>query len=332
MKGIAHFATGAALATFFPAVVQAGAEGSLIPVLGAIGGILPDTLDFRFARYFEAYDLEIDPGPEPDAAAMAEALAEAMRRAYTSGRDQAVMVHSVRLGVDLWRSYALRFDPEAGEVCMHVGPLVNTGGVIYPGSEPEVGAEARCEVGVPLESTYSAAYEVAGFSGPSFRFAREGDRLAVHFLDWHRRWSHSLVVAAGLGLLCGLLWGPWAGLVAGLGAAAHILEDQLGHMGSNLFWPFTRGRVPGLGLLHSGDALPNFLTVWTSVALILFNLDRFSAHPWLPYPGFLLGAVGLPWGLTALAWLWHRFAHREKIDKAALREGDLVADAERPTS
>jgi hypothetical protein len=98
MKGIAHFATGAALATFFPAVVQAGAEGSLVPVLGAIGGILRIRSTSASRATSRAYDLEIDPGPEPDAAAMAEALAEAMRRAYTSGRDQAVMVHSVRLG------------------------------------------------------------------------------------------------------------------------------------------------------------------------------------------------------------------------------------------
>ena len=53
MKGISHFITGVALATFFPEVAQAGAHGSLLPMLGGIGGILPDTLDFKFARYFE---------------------------------------------------------------------------------------------------------------------------------------------------------------------------------------------------------------------------------------------------------------------------------------
>ena len=53
MKGISHFITGVALATFFPEVVQAGAQGSLLPMLGGIGGILPDTLDFKFARYLK---------------------------------------------------------------------------------------------------------------------------------------------------------------------------------------------------------------------------------------------------------------------------------------
>ncbi len=182
---------------------------------------------------------------------------------------------------------------------VRVGPLVNTGGVIYPGSEPEVGAEARCEVGVPLESTYSEAYEVAGFSGPSFRFAREGERLAVHFLDWHRRWSHSLVVRPGWDCSAGCCgdrgpdsWPDWARRRT----SSKINWATWGAISSGLS-PRAGAR---LGLLHSGDVLPNFLTVWTSVALILFNLDRFSAHPWLPYPGFLLGALGLPVGLSGL--------------------------------
>ena len=51
MKGISHFITGVAIATFFPEVVRAGGVGSLLPMLGGIGGILPDTIDFKFARY-----------------------------------------------------------------------------------------------------------------------------------------------------------------------------------------------------------------------------------------------------------------------------------------
>jgi hypothetical protein len=68
MKGIAHFISGVAIATFFPEVVRQAADGSLLPVLGGVAGILPDTLDFKFVRYFERYDLEIDPGPNPDRA------------------------------------------------------------------------------------------------------------------------------------------------------------------------------------------------------------------------------------------------------------------------
>jgi hypothetical protein len=34
MKGIAHFITGVAIATFFPEATQPTGEGSLLPVLG----------------------------------------------------------------------------------------------------------------------------------------------------------------------------------------------------------------------------------------------------------------------------------------------------------
>jgi membrane-bound metal-dependent hydrolase YbcI (DUF457 family) len=231
VKGISHFITGVALATFFPEVVQAGTQGSLLPMLGGIGGILPDTLDFKFARYFERYDLEIDPGPEPDARDIAERVVGAMRRAYETGNPQNIMLHTIRLGADLWRQYTIRFDPARNEVAVRIGPIVNTGQVPLPGSEPEGAEEVRVKVGVPLVHTYDAENRIDIFSGPSFKFERRGDRLHIHFLDWHRRWSHSLTLAAAIGLVAGLLFGKWAGVVAGLGFAGHILEDQLGFMG-----------------------------------------------------------------------------------------------------
>jgi membrane-bound metal-dependent hydrolase YbcI (DUF457 family) len=298
--------------------------------------------------YFEAYDLEIDPGPQPDARRIAEQIAGAMRRAYESGRPQNVMLHTIRLGADLWRQYAVRFDPERGEVAVRVGPLVNTGQTPLPGSAPspplaggkEGGLEARVQVGVPLVHTYDAENKVDIFSGPSFKFVRQRDQLYVQFLDWHRRWSHSLTLAAALGLLAAgisalveflgrgsLTHTPlWAGLVVGLGFAGHVLEDQLGFMGSNLLWPFTRRRAIGAQLLRSGDAIPNFLTVWTAVALILFNLDRFSAQPLLN-PWLFLGlAVALP--LVVLGGLYQWLRRRGKPEtQESLRQRDIVAEA-----
>jgi membrane-bound metal-dependent hydrolase YbcI (DUF457 family) len=328
MKGISHFITGVALATFFPEVVAAGADGGLLPMLGGIGGILPDTLDFKFARYFERYDLEIEAGKDPDPEAIADALVAAMQEAYETGRSQNVMAHTIRLGPDLWREYAIRFDPEASEVAVRVGPLVNTGQVPYAGTAPERGAEARRKLDVPLVHTYSSEYKINIFSGPSFRFAREDDKLYVHFLDWHRRWSHSLIVALLLGLVAALLLGRWAGIVMGVGFAGHVLEDQTGYMGSNLFWPLAKKRTPGLGALHSGDAIPNFLTVWTAIVLILFNLDRFSEAPHLPQPAFLLGALGVPWLVLGGLYLWRKVQPRLSISREALRQGDIIAEAE----
>ncbi len=341
MKGITHFLTGVALATFFPEVVRQAADGSLLPVLGGIAGILPDTLDFKFARYFERYDLEIDPGPHPDPRQIADALVGAMRRAYETGQSQNIMLHTIRLGADLWRQYVVRFDPRRNEVAVRIGPVVNTGQVPFPGSEPEGGEEVRIPLDFPLVETYDEEYRVDIFSGPSFRFERVGNRLRVHFLDWHRRWSHSLTLAvllgigvAGLGVLIERVSGGgvtrtpfWAGLVTTLGFAGHILEDQLGFMGSNLFYPFTRGRMSGLRLVRSGDAIPNFLTVWLAMALILFNLDRFSASPRLDPVHYLPLVVGLPLVVLGGFYALQRRRARPR-SREFLRQRDMVAETE----
>jgi membrane-bound metal-dependent hydrolase YbcI (DUF457 family) len=341
MKGIAHFITGVAIATFFPEVVQQAAEGSLLPMLGGIAGILPDTLDFKFARYFERYDLEIDPGTEPDARYIAEQLAGAMRKAYESGESHNVVLHTVRLGADLWRQYTIRFDPPRNEIAVRVGPVVNTGQVPFPGSEPEGAEEVRVKLGVPMVHTYDAENRVDIFSGPSFRFERRGDELYVHFLDWHRRWSHSLTLAAGLGLgaagvaalVEALARGDvtrtplWVGLVTGLGFAGHVIEDQLGFMGSNLLYPITKDRMIGLRLIRSGDAIPNFLTVWTAVSLILFNLDRFSAVPRLDPAVFLLLALALPLAVLGGLYLLQQRRGKQR-PREALEQREILTEAE----
>ncbi|MBN1488006.1 MAG: metal-dependent hydrolase [Anaerolineae bacterium] len=330
MKGMAHFMTGVALATFFPEVVELATDGSLLPVIGGIGGILPDTLDFKFARYFEIYDLEIEPELEPNPGAIADALVESMTRAYKSKSSQNIMLRTLRLGADLWREYAVHFDPDAGTVAVSIGPLVNTGQVPYPGTAPDGGqGEARRQLDFPLAHTYSQEYRINVFTGPSFRFVREQDELAVHFLDWHRRWSHSLVLALGIGLVLGLLFGKWVGMLFALGFAAHILEDQLGYMGSNLFWPVTHRRQPGLKLIHSGDATPNFLTVWVSMALILFNLDRFSTQPYLASAAYLLLVLGIPLLVFGIPYLWRKVKPGLlKFSEAFMEQADIVSEVE----
>jgi membrane-bound metal-dependent hydrolase YbcI (DUF457 family) len=342
MKGIAHFLTGVALATCFPDVVALARQGSLLPVLGGVGAALPDLLDFRFLRYFEHYDLELDPGLLPGRAAadaVADGLVRAMREAFERGVPRRVMAHTVRLGVDCWRRYTIQLDPRAGTLSVRMGPLVTTGGVVVPGTEPQHAVEPSDAVAVraldlPLAEADSRHFDVDIFTGPSFTFRREGDRLTVAFLDWHHRWTHSLPVAVAIGACLGVCvgwgWGPvqgrWAAIVALIGATAHVLEDQLGHMGCNLLWPLTRERTPGLGLLHSGDPVPNFLVVWTSIALILLNLDRFAGPGVLSQGPYLLLVMGLPWLLLGGAHLLRRL--RGGVDLGA-KAGYAVSDGER---
>ena len=249
MKGIAHFITGVAIATFFPEVVQQAASGSVLPMLGGIAGILPDTLDFKFVRYFERYTEEIDPGPEPDAREIAERIVRAMRWAYESGAPQSVRLHTIRLGADLWRQYAIRFDPEQSKVAVRIGPLVNTGQVPLPVSEPEGAEEVQVKVGVPIAPTYNAENKIDIFSGPSFKFERQGDRLHIHFLDWHRRWSHSFLLAAALGLIGGLIFGKWGGLVIGWSTGRDGLRRYNTHRNADRRLHAYMGR--GRGIYHT---------------------------------------------------------------------------------
>jgi len=52
MKGLSHFALGLASVTFFPEIIQAAEGGSFILVAAGASGLAPDTLDFKFTRFF----------------------------------------------------------------------------------------------------------------------------------------------------------------------------------------------------------------------------------------------------------------------------------------
>jgi membrane-bound metal-dependent hydrolase YbcI (DUF457 family) len=303
MKGIAHFAVGVAVATFFPEIVHDAAQGLAFgPVLGGIAGLLPDTLDFKLLRYLQQPDEVIDPAQFETSAQgdglldlqpMASRIAAAIEQAYESGRLVHLQLHTLRLGSDLWRRWSIEFDAPQRQVHVRLGPAVSTGQVALAGSTPDGPTSASASVRAPLLVPHYQEIVVDIFTGPSLALKPRGGGVEVVFLPWHRAWTHSLLIALLLGLL-GALLAPVYGLALALAALAHILVDQLGFMGSNILFPLTRRRTRGLGLFHSGDALPNFLTVWTSGALILFNLDRFSAQPMLPpWPYFSL-ALGLP--------------------------------------
>lgn len=303
MKGIAHFAVGMAVATFFPEIVHGAALNLAFgPVLGGIAGLLPDTLDFKLLRYLQEPDEVIDPArfdtvapgsglldPQP----MATRIAAAADRAYDRSRRVQLQLHTLRLGSDLWRRWHVEFDASQRQVHVRLGPAVSTGQVVLAGSEPDSPTTGSAPVRAPLLAAEEDEIVVDIFQGPSLSLEPREDGVEVVFLPWHRAWTHSLPFALLLGLL-GATLAPIYGLVMALAVLAHILVDQLGFMGSNLLFPLTRRRTRGLGLFHSGDALPNFLTVWASGVLILFNLDRFSAQPVLaPWPYFLL-ALALP--------------------------------------
>ncbi|MFA7368595.1 MAG: metal-dependent hydrolase [Kiritimatiellales bacterium] len=274
MKGIAHFISGVAAASFCPWAVEAAQNGNpAFFILGAVAGILPDTIDFKFYRYFYRHDVSIEPHPDRlDPQPVADAIAAAVSKTAATGKPVRLKLCTMQLSADNWRQYRVRIDPEAGEVRAQFGPVVSTGQVPQPGTLPADRAAAVAKFSVPVRQSYEPVYTVDIFDGPSFLFQRnESGTVEIDFLPWHRNWSHSFTVAA---LLAGIasLWTWQAGAVVFGAYALHIIEDQLGHMGSNLFFPFTKKRTPGLKRMYSGDAFPNFGCVWLCCLLIFWNV------------------------------------------------------------
>ncbi len=319
MKGFSHFMSGVAVASFGPWAIDAALQGNpIFFILGGACGILPDTVDFKFYRFFYNHDIYVEPDPKsPDPQYIANEVARAIALAVDEKRYVRLKLSSVRLGADFWQQYSVKFDNEKMEVLVKFGAVVNTGQVPVEGTENRYPAIARAKIRAKVIQTYDAALKVDIFDGPTVGLKpMENGDLDLEFLPWHREWSHSLTIGAFLGVLVGALayfvsgwamaWQCFVTIAACYGV--HVVEDQLGHMGSNIFYPLTKNRTPGLHWMHSGDGLPNFLTVWISCLLIFWNLYR--GQPAMTYhfsfvhlmmvglviPGFAFGA--LRWLLT----------------------------------
>lgn len=329
MKGISHFITGVAIGTFFPDAVQAAANGSFILVLGGIGGLLPDTLDFKFARFIEEPDILIDPHPEQfEAQKIADEIAAEIDIVGETHNKRILKCNTMRLGPDWWQQYSLKFDTKNGQVIVKLGPIVNTSQIPLTESLLDTG-EGYAKIHVPLYPTYGEFMTVDIFSGPSFAVEWRNGGVEIDFIPWHRQYSHSIFMALLFGTICGLLFGFTAGLV-GFGAVmGHVLEDQLGYLGSNLLWPLTKVRSTGLKLIHAMDAIPNFFTVGTMLYVILFNLDRFSTQPVLN-PLLFWGVMWLPFPLMLAYFLIRKFDNRirTRVPLFAQQEADLVAETQ----
>jgi membrane-bound metal-dependent hydrolase YbcI (DUF457 family) len=224
---------------------------------------------------------------------MAEQIARAVDEAYETGRYIKVQLYPMRVGVDLWRQYVVKFDGDANEVVVVINEIVTTSQVSYPGTEPGENRIGRCRVKGKLLEAHGRPSVVDIMSGPMFGFKKVGEQIEVEFLPWHRTWSHSYVLGFILSSVVGLLaslivgWGlGWLyGLIAFFGFSIHITEDLTGHMGGSLLWPFQKGRTNGLCLCKASNPHANFQVDYACVAVILFNMNRFS-----PRPFFSLGS------------------------------------------
>ncbi len=303
MKGIAHFISGVTVASFCPWAVEAAQDGNpAYFILGAVAGILPDTVDFKFYRFFYRHDLRVEPQPDQlDPQPVAVAVARAVSLAL-DGRRTTLKLSTIKTGADNWRQYRVKIDPEAGEVRVQFGPIVSTGQVPQPDSMPDPRPVGIAKFSAPILQSYEPTYTVDIFDGPSFAFQRNGaGQVEIDFLPWHRNWSHSLTVGA---LLAGIasFWTWQAGVVIFGAYVIHVIEDQMGHMGSNLLFPFTKKRAPGFKLMHSGDAFPNFTGVWLCCLLIFWNVYAAIDNPLYHFGfiRFMMTALVIPFAVFGL--------------------------------
>ena len=298
MKGLTHFMSGVALASFIPAAMKLSnnqVAASYIMALGGLFGIMPDTLDFKFGQFFEKADYQVDADPNnPDPQSMAEQIARAMNECYETGRYIKIQLYPMRVGVDLWRQYVVKFDPDTDEVIIVINEIVTTSQVPYLGTEPKTNRVGRCKIKGKMLETHGRPSVVDIMSGPMFGFKKHGDRVEVEFLPWHRTWSHSYVLGFFLSIVAGVIaslvtsWniGWLYGLVAFLGFSVHITEDLTGHMGGSLLWPFRRQRTNGLCLFKASNPHANFQIDYACATIILYNMNRFSPQPFFTLTGF----------------------------------------------
>ena len=314
MRGLTHFILGAAAATFFASAMTGVQIGpSLVILVGAFFGLLPDTLDFKLMQYLETHHVEIDPNPEdPKPQEIADKLAGAINRAgeLQPGQMVKVKLQTIRLDATWWRWYSLFYNTRKREVAVQIGPKTNiVGQQFLPGGDfPPEKALGTARFKPPLVDPYGKPSAIAGFSGPSFGFLKRRDgAVEVVFLPWHRRSCHSLTAAAFFALLGYLLASALGSQIPHVYALAifipfslHVLIDSYGNMGCNLFWPFTKHRITGFGMLRAADPFWNFFAIYAAVMLILWNVNEYNINPLhrafdVSLPVYFLGVVVLPW-------------------------------------
>ncbi|MEW5692326.1 MAG: metal-dependent hydrolase [Candidatus Hydrogenedentota bacterium] len=230
MKGLTHFMSAVATATFIPEVVRMSTSGRLSSVEGAcssfilllpgIFGLLPDTMDFKLGQFFSIAEYEIDPGPRnPNPQKMAETFALAVKEAGDTGKFVRVQFFPIQLGASLWRQYNIIFEPK--EVIIQFNEKVKTSQVPIPGSAPKHNRVGRAKLDYELKSKnmdidwlnkvvrwlrqkIKGPDKPAGaikpstldiLSGTQFGFQKEADgKIYFNWLPWHRTWSHSYVL------------------------------------------------------------------------------------------------------------------------------------------
>ncbi len=237
----AHWMAGLAWASCWPEAWESAQNGNpTLFLLASIFSVLPDTLDHWIAWPLHRTHIHIVPDPlAPDTRLIAETLALAMARCRDRHSRIRLRLYPGQTQTGQWHHYTLRFD--------------NTEQIL-------VIRHNHTETVVPLPCIITTEQ--------SFTLETEDKPLCLE-LGWlsdgridlcvnpsQQQWSHSLVTAAGFGLVAGAVWGVPAGCIAGGAYALHCLVDQLGFTGTALWFPFISRKKTGIQFFQPSRAVP----------------------------------------------------------------------------
>jgi hypothetical protein len=283
-----HWMAGLAWASCWPTAWESAQTGTpTLFLLASAFAVLPDTLDHWIVRHLHQTHIHIVPDPlTPDTRMIAETLALAMARCRDRHSRIRLRLYPGQTQTSQWHHYTIRFDNL--EQVLRI-------------------RHNRTEAVVPLPCTIT--------TDQSFTLETGNEPLCLE-LDWisdgriklcvdpsQQQWSHSLVTAAGVGIVTGAIWGAPAGSIAGGAYALHCIVDQLGFTGIALWFPFTRKNKAGFQLYPPSRAvlfqacvigLTLLLTSWNGVRILFPEIERPSLISVLLLGGALPCAI-LAW-------------------------------------
>ncbi len=243
---------------------------------------------------------------------IASKIANAIDRAYEENKLIVTKVYNIRLPGDVYRRFLIHYDTPNRSIKVYMGPIVTTGGIPIRGTDtPEYRKVGEAMTKHPFVKLYPRPTVIDAFNGPEIGYRRTklpNGREVVEevFIPWHRGWSHSFtggaiaaLLLAGLLLLVGYPHWVELSVAAMLGWWMHVIEDQLGFMGSVLFPPFQKRRVPGLMIGPNHYTAMNFATAWLMLSLIVWNINRFT-----PTISMMISGVAAPKPVPLNDWLF----------------------------
>lgn len=252
-----------------------------------IGGVLSVGMRVRVPGYMD-FDAEGKPywnvadAPHPNYIAVL--VAKAIDLAYESDKMVTVKIYNIRMPGDVYRRFLIHYDTPNKKIRVLMGPLVSTGGLpIENTGVPFYRMLGEASTKHPFKKVYPRPTIIDAFSGPEIGFSKNSVEGVVEeeFIPWHRGFTHSFTA----GFLFSLILIPillllgygnylYLALAAMLGYWMHVIEDQMGFMGSVLLPPITKKRVPGLMIGPRIPAAMNFATNWAMISLLVWNLNR----------------------------------------------------------